>query len=174
MDDITPLQQLTEAALNADAHVFDARPAVAWLNDTQKAVLLEGAKHFRAPNPPRGTAISYLLKAPAQADVKITISDVTGREVRAFDGPKDAGLHRVQWSLAPAGQGGGRGQRGEGGGAQPQQQQQAQQILQFLGRGGFAGPSVPAGSYLVKVSIGDKVVAQKTVVVEADTTFMTQ
>jgi hypothetical protein len=29
-------------------------------------------------------------------------------------------------------------------------------------------PAVPAGSYLVKVMVGDKVIGQKTVVVEAD------
>jgi hypothetical protein len=31
---------------------------------------------------------------------------------------------------------------------------------------------VPAGTYLVKVMIGDKVIGQKTITVEADTTFM--
>ena len=38
--------------------------------------------------------------------------------------------------------------------------------------GGFQGPPVPAGSYLVKLMIGDKVVGQKTIVVEADATFL--
>ncbi len=163
MDDITPLQQLTETAMNADAHVFDVRPAIAYVSDVQKAILVEGAKHFRAQNPPRGVAISYLLKNAAQGAVKITISDVTGREIRSFDGPNEAGLHRVQWNIAmalPAG----RGQQG-------QQPQVPPQLQQFLGRGGLSGPPVPAGSYLVKVTIGDKVVAQKTAVVEADTTF---
>jgi hypothetical protein len=38
------------------------------------------------------------------------------------------------------------------------------------GRGGFAaaGP----GTYLVKITIGDTVIGQKTVVVEPDSTFM--
>jgi photosystem II stability/assembly factor-like uncharacterized protein len=160
MDDITPLQQLTETAMNADAHVFDVRPAVAYVNDVQKAILVEGAKHFRAQNPPRGTAISYLLKHAASAAVNITISDVTGREIRTFEGPKAAGLHRVQWNIAVAFPSG-RGQQG-------QQPQVPPQIQQFLGRGGLTGPPVPAGSYLLKVAIGDKVVAQKTIVVEAD------
>jgi photosystem II stability/assembly factor-like uncharacterized protein len=174
MDDITPLQQLTETALKADAHVFDVRPAVAYANDVQKAILVEGAKQFKAQNPARGTAISYLLKNPVEGEVKIAISDVTGREIRSFEGPKEAGLHRVQWNLALAFGGRGRGQQAAGGGQKPpaQPSPQAQQIVQFLGRGGFAGPAVPPGSYLVKVTIGDKVVAQKTLVIEADTTFM--
>jgi hypothetical protein len=32
--------------------------------------------------------------------------------------------------------------------------------------------SVPPGMYLVKVTAGDKVIGQKTIVVEADSTFM--
>ena len=39
------------------------------------------------------------------------------------------------------------------------------------GRGGF-GPAVAPGTYLVKVMIGDKVIGQKTIVVEPDTTFL--
>ena len=41
------------------------------------------------------------------------------------------------------------------------------------GRGGQPAP-VPAGSYLVKLTVGDKVIGQKTVVVEPDSTFMQQ
>jgi photosystem II stability/assembly factor-like uncharacterized protein len=155
VDDITALQQLTTETQNTDATLFDIRPATAWANDVQKAVLAEGAKVFRAQNPARGTAISYWLKSAAAGDVKITISDVTGREVRTMDGTKTAGLNRVVWNLAPntpAGRGG-RGFGGGGGGGG--------------GRGG-AVQAVPAGTYLVKLTVGDKVIGQKTVVVEAD------
>jgi hypothetical protein len=127
---------------------------VAWTNDVQKAVLVEGAKAFRAQNPARGTAISYWLKSAAAGDVKITISDITGREIRSIDGTKQAGLNRVQWNLAP--NGGGRGGRG------------------FAGGGGGRGaqpPPVGPGSYLVKVTVGDKLIGQKTVVVEPDSGF---
>jgi hypothetical protein len=36
------------------------------------------------------------------------------------------------------------------------------------GRGGFGGPALPAGTYLVKLTVDGKVVGQKTVVIEAD------
>jgi photosystem II stability/assembly factor-like uncharacterized protein len=36
------------------------------------------------------------------------------------------------------------------------------------GRGGFGGPTLPPGSYLVKVTVDGKVIGQKTVTVEAD------
>jgi photosystem II stability/assembly factor-like uncharacterized protein len=194
MDDITPLQQLTEERLKFDTDVVDVRSATAWINDIQKAILVEGAKHFRGQNPPRGSAISYWLKSALPADVRITISDVSGREIRTLDGSKDAGLHRVYWDLTPGGRGarGGRGAAqppttgqtapaAPGAGAQPAPATQeaattpgAQPAAQPAaagrgggGRGGFA-LTVPAGTYLVRVMSGDKVIGQKTIVVEPD------
>ncbi len=77
--------------------------------DITKANGLGADKHFRGQNPQGGTAISYYLKAAATGDVKITISDSTGRVVREMDGTKDAGLNRVQWNLGPTPVLGGRG-----------------------------------------------------------------
>ena len=205
MDDITPLQQLSETVTSAEAQVLDVRPATLWLTDIQKGTLVEGAKHFRGQNPPRGTAISYWLKSAPAADVRITISDVAGREIRSIEGTKDAGLNRVAWDLAVAGGRGGRGgasgsgsAASDAGGSRPAAdsgapastapatgrgaQEQAQppaaaaapapaatQREEGGGGGrGAAPPLVPPGSYLVTVLIGDKVIGQKTVVVDAD------
>jgi hypothetical protein len=195
MDDITPLQQLSEDAMKTDAQLLDIRPATAWINDIQRAVLVEGAKNFRGQNPPRGAAISYWLKSAPAGAVRVTISDITGREIRSVEGTSAAGLNRVQWDLTLPG-GRGRGGRGAGApaptqpaaqaagtptAAQPAQAPAAQQTVQTPpaaaaarggggggGRGGF-GAAVPPGSYLVKLMIGDAVVGQKTLVVEADT-----
>jgi photosystem II stability/assembly factor-like uncharacterized protein len=215
LDDITALQQMTpQSTANADAVVFDIRPAVAWVSDIQKAILAEGAKLFRGQNPAQGTWISYWLKSEAAGDVRITIKDVMGRDVRVVNGTKNAGLNRVQWDLRAAAAGG-RG-RGQGGGEQavaaqptapqsaaeqPATQQPAapgrgqQPAAQSAaagragvpagvaqpttpaggrggGRGGFGGPPVAPGSYLVEVAIGDKVIGRKTVVIEPDSTFL--
>jgi photosystem II stability/assembly factor-like uncharacterized protein/biotin carboxyl carrier protein len=207
MDDITALQQLTDAAMTSDAMMFDIRPAVAWTNDMQKAITVGGAKHFRAQNPARGTAIGYWLKkSEAAGDVRISITDVTGREIRSLIGTKTAGLNRVRWDLGTTPGGRGRGQAGgqaaagagqappasapEAGGQQtaqpgqpaPAQQAPAQQATPEPpgggggrgggGRGGFGVVSVTPGMYLVKITAGDKVIGQKTIVVEADSTFM--
>jgi photosystem II stability/assembly factor-like uncharacterized protein len=190
MDDITPLQQMTDSVTtSADAVVFDIRPAVAWITDIQKSILAEGAKFFRAQNPAQGTAISYWLKSEPGADVRLTIHDVTGREIRVLNGTNTVGLNRVQWDLRLAGTGGrGRGQggggqaagapatpgggqlgRGGAGGAAPPAAGTATPG-RGGGRGGF-GPAVAPGAYLVKVMVGDKLIGQKTIVVEADTTF---
>ncbi len=187
MDDISALQQLTDTTTtNADAVLFDIRPAIAWVTDIRKAITAEGAKFFRGQNPAQGSAISYWLKSEPAGDVRIAISDVTGREIRSLPGTRNAGLNRVQWDLRAGAPAGGRG-TGRGQAAQePAQQPPAagQEALPARGaapqaagggtgrgggRGFFAAPAVAPGSYLVKLSIGDRVVAQKTILVEADT-----
>ncbi len=47
IDDITPLQQMTDAVTTADAHLFDVRQATAWATDITKANGLGADKHFR-------------------------------------------------------------------------------------------------------------------------------
>ncbi len=160
IDDITPLQQMTEPVMTADAHLFDIRPATRWISDTQGSRGVGGAKHFRGANPPGGTAISYYLKAAASGDVKIQITDMNGAVIRDLPGTKEAGLNRVQWNLSPnpppqpegqegrGGRGGGRGGRGGG--------------------PAFVNPqAVDPGTYVVKLSVGGKELV-KTVVVEPD------
>jgi len=155
IDDITPLQQWSDAVTANDAHLFEVRKATAWANDIMKANGLGADKHFRAVNPQGGTAISYYLKAAAMGDVKITITDSTGRVIREMDGAKETGLNRVQWNLAPTTLLGGRGFGGRG------------------GRGGgrgvpFVTPNaVDPGTYVVKLAVGGKELTT-TVQVEAD------
>jgi photosystem II stability/assembly factor-like uncharacterized protein len=163
VDDITALQQLTDAAKNADAMLLAPRPGVLWRTDITQAVTVGGNKHFRGDNPATGTWISYHLKAAAAAPVKLTIADVTGKVVREFaDAPKDAGLNRVFWNLRgtpPAGGQGGRGGAGGGAGAGGGGG--------FGGRGGQGGAALEAGTYLVKLTVNGKDYTTK-VVIEAD------
>jgi hypothetical protein len=158
VDDISALQQMTEQAAAADVTLFPPRTAVAWRQDTTQSITVGGNKYFRGDNPTPGTAISYYLKSAPAGDVKITVTDVTGRVVREIAGTKDAGLNRVQWNLrgGPV-QGGAAGRGAGGGGGQP-----------GGGRGGFGGPAIEPGTYLVKLSVGGKDYTQK-LVVEADT-----
>jgi hypothetical protein len=221
LDDISPLEQMNDQTTQGDAHFFDVRAATAWINDIQKQITVGGAKHFRGQNPAPGTAISYWLKGNAN-DVRISISDITGREVRVFEGPKTSGLHRVRWDMRAGPPQGARG-AGTGQAAQPAATAPAVQPAATnppanppaagrqgtgredqpptttappgqtgragqtpatpqtaavqgggggggggRGRGGFGGPALPAGPYLVKVTVDGKVVGQKTVVIEAD------
>lgn len=185
-DDITPLQQMNEKALAADVHLFDVRAGTQWLNDVTLSRSVGGQKLFRGENAPAGTAVSYLLKSAPGGDVKITISDITGKVVRSIDGTKEAGLNRVQWNLrgdAPQrfgpmggmGPGQGQGPAPQAGAApapaagQPGQPNQ-QQLMAEMGRrfGALGGPVLDPGTYLLKLSVDGKELTTK-VVVEADT-----
>ncbi|MGE0886335.1 MAG: hypothetical protein AB7P14_22600 [Blastocatellales bacterium] len=153
-DDISALQQLNDKVLASNAHLFDIRPGVQWLNDVTLSRFSGGQKNFRGENPDQGTAISYYLNAAPSGDVKITISDINGKVVRNIDGTKEAGLNRVQWNLRgdpPPRPAGFRG--GPGGGGR--------------GRFNFGLPLDP-GVYLVKLLVDGKEMVTK-VTVEADT-----
>ena len=163
LDDVTALQQMTDQVAAADVTLFAPRPAVAWRNDITQSITVGGNKHFRGDNPAPGTAISYFLKSAPAGDVKITVTDVTGRVVREIAGPKQAGLNRVQWNLRGNPIQGGAGGRGAGGG------QAGGQAGGGGGRGGFGGgPAVEPGTYLLKLNVAGKDYTQK-IVVEADT-----
>ncbi|HEY5545294.1 MAG TPA: hypothetical protein VIK50_04515 [Gemmatimonadaceae bacterium] len=150
-DDITALQQLTPAVLNADAYLFESRPAVAWLNDRKLGQQVTGQQVFRGENAPRGAAISYHLKSAASGPVRIQISDVTGRVVRDLEGTGVQGINRVQWNLAPNAPPGAQAGRGGGGGG---------------GGGGFGGGSVPPGSYKVTLTVGSTTLTKTVEVLE--------
>src|SRR3954471_17001844 len=114
LDDISPLELMNETSTQGDAFLFEVSPTAAWVNYIDLQNNVGGQKEFRVANPEPGTTIKYRLKGDANS-VRISISDVTGREVRGIDGPKGSGLNRVRWDLrggAPqrANTGGGAGQ----------------------------------------------------------------
>lgn len=145
LDDISALQQLTPKVRDSDAFLFEVRPGTIWYNDPRLSRYVGGSKLFRGTNPAPGTAISYYLKSAPAGDVKLTISDYTGKIVRTIAATKDVGLNRIQWNLRgdpPARPIGGRGFGGGGGGG---------------GFGGFnLGLPLEAGTYLVKLAVGGK------------------
>jgi photosystem II stability/assembly factor-like uncharacterized protein len=181
VDDITPLQGLTEAAAKADAHLFQPRAAVQWASDVRMARGLGGAKHFQGENPEDGVAISYLLKTPVEGDVKITIVDVAGRTVREMAGTKAAGLNRVRWNLRghppelPPNFGDTVEAMGFAGAKEMLAQMQRGETPPATAMGGMGGMfrralegrPVEPGTYLVKLTAGGKTLTS-TVVVEAD------
>jgi hypothetical protein len=140
LDDIGPLQQLTPAIMAERAHLFDLRPAYAFLlrNPTTTESF---AAEFDPPattgkNPPYGASINYYLNAPASGQVQLTIVDDKGQTVKVLEGPRAAGINRVWWNLrreTPATA----GNAGRGGG----------------GRGAARASLVAPGIYTVKLSV---------------------
>ncbi|HXA19748.1 MAG TPA: hypothetical protein VN380_22385 [Thermoanaerobaculia bacterium] len=170
LDDLGPIEQMTDAVPSEDLHLFDTRTATEWRVANRSG--FTGHKAFFGPNPPNGALITYYLKSK-QGDkdkdkVKITVTDKDGKVIRDIDGTGDAGVNRVTWDLRvrsvneaprdaeggpaePAGEQGGEGGGGGGGG----------------GFGGFQGsPRVEPGEYMVKVVAGKNEKTTKVVVDE--------
>jgi photosystem II stability/assembly factor-like uncharacterized protein len=180
LDDLGPIEQMTDAIPSEELHVFETRPATEWRIANRGGVT--GQKAFFGPNPPNGASITYFLKSkPAEKDkVKITVTNKDGKVIRDIDGTGDAGVNRVTWDLktrsvneapreteaaaagATAGggvteaateQGGEQGAAGGGGGGG--------------GFGGFqGGQRVEPGEYSVKVAVGKNEQSTKVVVEE--------
>ena len=181
LDNITALEKMSDAVMSSDVAVFDIPTATEFRLYNRKGNV--GHKWFTAPNPPNGAMIDYYLKTKPEGNVRITISDASGKVMRELSGTREAGVNRVVWDLrmgAP-GQalGGGRGGGGRGGGGggagRPAGQQAGQQPATAEpgaaagetpqqpgggGGGGFGGgargPRVAPGEYTVKVSASGK------------------
>ncbi len=116
LDNITALEKMSDTVMSSDLAVFDPPPAVAFRIYNRKGNT--GHKWFATPNPPYGAMIDYYLRAAPQGNIRITITDKSGKTVRELTGSKEPGVNRVVWDLRlpAAGQpGGGRGGGGGGG-----------------------------------------------------------
>lgn len=159
-DDVTPLQQFTPQVEAQEAHLFDVRPAVAYLFDYRTDTDVGGDKRFEGENAPRGTAISYYLKAGAPGDVKLSIVDPQGRTVCTSTAPSKAGINRVQWTLATpmlAQQAGGRGGNAAQGPTDTS-------CTSTAARG--AGAPLAAGIYTAKLTVNGKEYSKPVTVLE--------
>jgi hypothetical protein len=106
---ITPLQEITDAVLASDVHLFKTPPAVQRITWSFGANdYLFGQRNLQTPNEPSGMAIRYYLKTAAPAGATVTITNAAGLEVARLTGRAGAGINSVMWSMRNQG-GGGRG-----------------------------------------------------------------
>lgn len=159
LDDITPLQQLTPDVLALDVHLFENRIATRWRGISRGAT--RGHMLFMGRNPltiahrdpgnspselQNTAAIHFWLKDAPTRPVRIEISEIAGD--RKFTGEVEAkqGINRFYWNLRfdapPAANA--QNAPGQGGGPGFGFRQQA--------------PEAPAGTYRVRLSVGDRVV----------------
>jgi hypothetical protein len=97
LDDVTPLQQLTQQVLTSDVHLFQPRPAYRFRDITPPASLSNDPT--TGDNPPSGASINYYLKSAPADDVDVAIQGPQGRVVRRLRGTKNAGVNRIYWDL---------------------------------------------------------------------------
>jgi hypothetical protein len=97
LDDITPLQQLSEKVTSADAYLFQNRTATQWLRLQPQGT--GGSLGFRGENPTRNAVINYYLGASATGQVRFEITDVSGENKRTLTVPARAGINRLEWTM---------------------------------------------------------------------------
>ena len=105
LDDITPLEQLTDEVARTDRHLFTPRDAVRFRGP---GFTPERALTGLGTNPPNGATIYFYLKDKPDPEVTLEILDARDSLVRRFSSrPKDErdslkiepGLNRFVWDL---------------------------------------------------------------------------
>jgi photosystem II stability/assembly factor-like uncharacterized protein len=109
VDDISPLRQISDAVLAADAFLFKPADAVNVIQGGDDGTPLQKDEP-QAQNPPSGAAIDYWLKTAPDGPVTLEILDASGTALRTFSSEASA--------AGPA-RAGGRGGPGGGGGGIP-------------------------------------------------------
>jgi photosystem II stability/assembly factor-like uncharacterized protein len=97
LDDITPLQQLTNEVSASAAHLFAPRQAYRFHPITGPFAMFDDQSD--GDNPPPGAPINYWLSADAKDSVSITIKDASNVIVRTLYHHGKAGLNRIWWDL---------------------------------------------------------------------------
>lgn len=104
LDDLSPLQQLTDAATGEAAFLFAPRGAYRVPGGNQK-------RTNQGRNPPNGAFVYYSLAAPPRDELVLEFLDASDRVVRRFSTKGDddeakpaakAGLNRFVWDLQHA------------------------------------------------------------------------
>jgi len=141
IDDISPLRQINDDVLAADAHLFKPADAINYQQGGDNGTPFQKDEP-QALNPPNGAIIDYYLKADSAGPVTLEILDAGGAVLQTFSSATQsppaaggrggilntsplwrpapepfsasAGMHRVVWNPVIAGGRGGR--RGGGGG----------------------------------------------------------
>ena len=111
LDDITPLQQLTDEILNSDGAIFDNRPITLWEDATRGGV--RSQMYYAGENPPyipkkeyivmakltNGGLINYYIKSKPVSEIIFEISDITGKLKKKIKTTGEPGINRLSWDL---------------------------------------------------------------------------
>jgi len=97
LDDLTPLQQLTDEVMAADAHLFEPRAAYRFRTITRPSTTYDDPT--TGEDPEYGASINYWMAGPADSAPTITIEDGSGRVVRTLAGTNRPGINRIHWDL---------------------------------------------------------------------------
>ena len=158
MDDITPLQQLTDDVLASDAHLFIPRP-------TYRMHSVTGGPRANAT-----AYINYYLAGTPDGPVGIEILDDEGRSVTTMPGTRRSGINRVSWNLRHEGARAAELRTKPPGNPHVVEEKRFRTTWEQEGwypieswgtSAGFQGVVVAPGTYTVRLTVGDAVFTQE-------------
>ncbi len=136
LDDITPLRQLTKEVINKDLHFFDRKPSI--MKESSGFGGYARMGEFVGENPSSMAQIVYFLKnRHTFGKMGIEIFDQKGKKVADLPAGKAKGINYVEWNYRLV----------------PPKVAKGKTVV----FGGFSGPTVPAGTYKVKLTKASKV-----------------
>lgn len=98
LDDVTPIQQLTDDVVASAVHLFDPRPAYRFLPREGRSS--QPGDPASGENPDYGATINFYLGAVPTGGVTVRIETETGEHVRTLTARGlEVGLNRVVWNL---------------------------------------------------------------------------
>jgi hypothetical protein len=97
LDDISPLQEMTEEVLRAENHMFAIRPETQFYHRNSRESF--GKPEFRGQNPSYGVSISVYFKEKPEEKPKLFIKDGEGEKIYEISMRKEKGLQRKVWNM---------------------------------------------------------------------------
>jgi photosystem II stability/assembly factor-like uncharacterized protein len=141
LDDITPLQEMTEAVLQADQFMFSIRLETQFYHRNSRESF--GKPAFIGRNPFYGVFITTYFKAKPTEKPKVLIKDQNGEKVYEIGLKKAEGLQRKTWNMRSI------AKNKEGKEIKP-------------GSGGFAGYlNAKPGDYTAELLLGEQTFSKK-------------
>ncbi|MFB0564400.1 MAG: WD40/YVTN/BNR-like repeat-containing protein [Candidatus Aminicenantaceae bacterium] len=144
MDDISPLQEMSEEVLESDLHLFNIRPATMFLRfftgETSSRPVFSGK------NSPYGMMITSYVKTVPKEKPKLSIIDKADKVIFEISIAKKAGIQRNTWNLRFT------SRTIEG------------KKIKASPTGFYMMPYVFPGEYTIELSVGEMRVKKKTVV----------
>jgi photosystem II stability/assembly factor-like uncharacterized protein len=133
VDDITPLRKLSDEILNSKFAFIETRPAQ--IRFPRISQDFPGDDEYVGSNPPEAAWITYYLKdRHMMGDMRVEIYDSEGKLISTLAAGKRKGINRVPWFMR----------------LKPPKVAPSPEI----GFGAMVGPTVPEGTYKVKVIKG--------------------
>ena len=147
MDDITPLQELTEEVLASEVHLFTPRTAYRFL--TRQGSQSQPDDPGAGENPEYGASISFYLGSVPETQAQLEIFNEAGESVRLLSTEMlRPGLNRVHWNLRESSSGTPRLR------TRPTEHSHVEIPVagwRSLGEGGRVTPLAPPGTYTVRL-----------------------